>query len=258
MTNWPFLIPLALLVAAIPVFQVVRIGYFKVKWNRKVNRDFTNARGTLHRNILQNALANLNREVSTINERLAQLTQQRTELQRTRDLELEKILTPQIVSTELTDVPGIGSVLKDRLIKECFNGTLESLNRASSVHGIGHDKGKAVEKWVRQTRRKMPQLLQRDFSGKAPIMKKYADLDENLLREINARHEKLQELQALIGKATTVLNDLKTVSKATFSKAYSGDEQAAETVTHYLNGIFPEWERIPIWYKTLVEKYGKV
>ena len=94
---------------------------------------------------------------------------------------------------ELDKIPGMGRVLKDRIIRRCFNGNLESLTNARIyVHGIGEEKSFAIHRWVRDTRAKMPQLLHTNFPGKSQVLKKYAQLDHKTdveLRVNNSEHE---------------------------------------------------------------------
>jgi len=230
---------------------------FRIKLRRRAKADYLHARGTIHRNIIQNCLKNLNRENSGLEGKIRQLKSRRSNLENDRRRELETKLTTQIAHQELERIPGIGPVLKDRIIRSCFDGTLESLNRAGNVRGIGYEKSRAIYQWVRSTRSRIPQLLLGDFSGKSDILKKYVDLDNGIGQELSASNLELQGLQQLRSQASEALDNLRPVSVSTFSKAYKGDDKAAELVTRYLVGVFPEWRSVPEWFKTLVEKYSK-
>jgi hypothetical protein len=103
---------------------------------------------------------------------------------------------------------------------------------------------------------KMPQLLRGDFPGKLDILKKYVDLDSKMEQELNVDSLKLQSLCQLREEAAVALDSLRPVKVSTFLKACKGNVKAAETVTRYLMGVFPEWRDAPEWFKMLVEKYG--
>ena len=76
---------------------------------------------------------------------------------------METKLTPQIVHTELDRILGIKRVLKKRVIRYCFDGTLESLNHVYHVQGIGQDKSYVSRRWVNRNRALLTQCLQGRF-----------------------------------------------------------------------------------------------
>jgi len=229
---------------------------FKIKLRRRAKTDYLHARGTHHRNIIQSCLVNLNREISKFENKIQQLKSRRTKLKREKDRELEIKLTTQIVDRDLEKIPGIGRVLKERIIGSCFNGTLESLlNARIHVRGIGDEKNYAIRRWIRNTRAKMPQLLRASFPGKSQILTKYAQLDSKTDEEIlsnNSEHERLQHLRS---QSIAALNGLGPVDASTFLNAHKGDDEAAKMVTHYLIGVFPEWKMRPPWFTTLIKTY---
>jgi prefoldin subunit 5 len=229
---------------------------FQLKLRRRAKNDYRHARGTTQRVLIESCLENLNREISSLQGKIRQLQSRKSELQIARDNNLELTLTTQIVNKELDTIPGIGKLLKDRILKRCFNGTLDSLvNAQRYVHGIGDEKNSAIRQWVRNTRAKMPQLLHADFPGKHQILTKYAKMDRQIDEELQvttADHESLQQLKS---QSTEALERLRPVDTSTFLKAHQGDEEAAQRVTQYLVGIYPEWKRSPPWFKTLTETY---
>lgn len=255
--DFTFLSSLMLLFIIILVILLIPSIEYKAKLRKKAKADYLNARGTIHRNILQRCLGNLGRDISDLENRLNRLKVQRANMSIEKEKELEAKLTAQIVDNELDKIPGIGEVLKDRVMNECFNGTLESLNKAGSVQGIGEEKGAAISRWVKRTKAKIPQLLLGDYQGKSEILKKYSELDNNIETEIKANDLRLQEAQQLMAEGETSLTSLESVGISTFLKVYDGDKEAADKVTQYLEGVFPEWRSIPQWFKTMVEKYDK-
>ena len=252
MELWILLAP-GILLVLIPLVNMLE---FQIRLRRRVRRDFLNARGTLHRRVIEGSLERLNKRISETEDEIKQVSMRRSRLRKEKERELETALTTQIVNSELTMIPGIGSVLKDRIISQCFNGTLESLHQADNIQGIGEEKRQAIYKWVKRTRAKMPQLLLEDFPEKSKILMKYADFDKKMEQTLKTNNVELQTLQKLREEANTALYSLKRVSQQTFLGAYKGGGEAAKMVTQYLIGVYPEWERSPAWFKTLMEEYG--
>jgi hypothetical protein len=240
----------ALLLLAAPTLE------YTIKWRNKVKRDYLASRGTNHRILIQNGIVILSRKISAFENRKAVLTTQRREFRQKRDSELERCLTMHLVNQELDKIPGIGSVLKDRIISNCFDGTLESLNTVQYVHGIGSEKSYAVSRWAQNMRMRLPQLQQDDFPEKDQILQRFLRLDNVLEQRLTTIRLELHDLEQLSHEAETALKRLSPIKMATFMKAYEKDSEAAEAATRYMIGVYPEWRRMPKWFKTLKEKHG--
>jgi len=231
---------------------------YKIKLRRRAKTDYLHARGTHHRNIIQSCLVNLNHVISNLENTIQQLHSRRSALKSEKERELEIKLTTQIVDRNLEDIPGIGGVLKERILRRCFDGTLESLlNARVYVRGIGDEKNYSIFQWVRNTRAKLPQLLRANFSGKSQILTKYAQLDRKTEEEIRVNNSEHERLQHLRGQSLAALDGLGLVNASTFLNAHKGDNEAAKMVTHYLVGVFPEWKRRPQWFTTLIKTYNE-
>jgi len=231
---------------------------YEMRLRRRVKEDYLKARGTFHRRILRDCLPNLDQKISEGEAKVQNLLSRRVTLEDERKRELEVMLTTQIVNKELDQIPGIGPVLKDRIIRHCFDGSLGSLSDSRFVHGIGEQKHAIIREWVKNTEPRIPQLLLEDFPGKADILKKYAELDGGVERELKINELELRSLKQLRSEATAALSSLGPVDASTFLAAYKGNGKAAEMVTRYLFGVFPEWGRVPSWFKTLMETCKKV
>ena len=249
------LIYIVILVFILIVFSTPTI-INELKLRRRSRNDFLSARGTLHSNIIHNGLVSLDRVVYGLEREAGQLDSRRIILRNERKKALEAKLTSQIVDKELEGIPGIGRVLKERIIRECFDGTLESLNAVGNVQGIGDEKMHAIDQWIKEARLKMPGLLLGDFLGKSDIVGKYADSINKIEQELITNNSECQALQQLKSEAVAALDRLGSVDVSTFIDANRGDGRASEMVTRYLIGAFPEWREMPEWFKTLVEKYG--
>ena len=231
---------------------------YQFKLRKRTKVDYMNARGTMLRNIVRNCLVNLNRNISDLESNIRQLKSRTTKLSRQKDKELEVKLTTHIVIRELDKIPGIGRVLTDRIMRLCFDGTLNSLNYIGNIQGIGEEKSYAIRRWVSNTRRKMPQLLRTDIPGKSQIVTKFAVLDRDLEGELKAHDSELANRLHLRNEAVEALDPLESVDASVFLNAHKGDVSSSETVSCYFVGVFPEWRRMPEWFKTLVETYSTV
>lgn len=231
---------------------------FRLKLWLKARDDYRTARGTMHLNLLKECLSNLRLKIKETTNDLESAKQYRTDLVNEKKKELEVAATIYLVNLEFTSIPGIGPVLKDRVMRTCFDGTLQSLRRAWTVYGIGEERAYAIAVWVNQAQRKLPLILEGKFPGKDEINKKYDQLERETDQYIMNTEMLLRDMLELKKRATNELKRLEKVKISTFLKSYKGDSDASKDVTNYLLGSFPEWGRIPDWFKTLIEKYGKI
>jgi hypothetical protein len=251
---WLLILALILILTVLG-FIFPRIEY-EVNIFRKARFDHLNSRGTIHKKLIKKGLVKIDLEIKEAKRRLQQLNLEKSNMALEENRELENTLSTIIVNTELDDVPGIGPVLKERIIRSCFDGTIESLRRAGNVRGIGEEKYHAILHWVNTKSSLMPQLLRKDFPGKNEIIRKYSESEKNIVRELEKVGQELKEMTELRELSNAELAKLKPVSTFAFLKAYKGDREAAEKVTQYLLGAFPEWSKIPEWFETLMTKYG--
>ena len=135
---WPVVLALILALAVLGLI-FPRIEY-ELKIFRKARFDNLNSRGTIHKKIIKKAIAKLNLEITGAQTAIEQLNFRKSNLALEESTELERTLSTIIVNNELDDIPGIGAVLKERIIRSCFDGTIESIRRASGVRGIGEEK----------------------------------------------------------------------------------------------------------------------
>lgn len=222
----------------------------------RARREYKTARGTVHKTLLQQGLGNLNREIQNTKKELDSAIQAEKELHSNKDFELERAATVFVFETEFTNIPGIGKILKERIRRTCFDGTLRSLDRAGGVYGIGDNKAYEIRMWVKRTQQRLPRMLQGDFPNKQRIIEKYEDLIKKANERIANIDSTLKPMVELENTAKQELDRLNKVKSSTFKKSYDGEDSAADVVTEYHLGCFPEWRRIPNWFKTLVEVYS--
>jgi len=250
------LIVSVLIISPILFVLFLRLEFYLKLW-LKARDDYNNARGTIHLKILKRCLRNLQLKIKETEKELEILKQYKEEIAIERLRELKKAATIYLINSEFTSIPGVGPILRDRVMKECFNGTLESLYRASMVHGIGEERARAICAWVNNAERRLPQILKGNFPRKKKINRKYDALDEEASRRIIEMESLLKQMLKLERKALHEIASLEKVKISTFFKSYKGDEEASRAVTNYLLGCFPKWRRTPDWFRVLVENYGK-
>ena len=227
-----------------------------LKMRVRAKKSYARSRGTRHMRTISNCLHRLQRTITKVESRIQHLETENRKLAVAKQRELEDTLTMQLVNDEFNQIPGVVTELRDRVLKQCFNGTLESLYQAPFVFGVGENRGWAIFRWVNKTCIKFPYLLKRDFTGKNDIVVKYRTWEELVQNDLQPNHEKLLELRELENMAVTTRNAWETISPSTFFDAYRRKKEATKAVTRYMLGVYPEWGRMPIWYKTLVTTFG--
>lgn len=228
--------------------------YFK-----KVSRartEYNKARGTIHKNLIKKGLIKLKLEIQKTKNELDSAIQAEKRLHSERDTELEKAATVFVFETGFTGIPGIGKVLKERVRRTCFNGTLQSLGGAWRVNGIGDNKAYEIRKWIETTRRRLPSILKGDFPNKQRINNKYNDLLKKAEDRISGIESDFEPMVELEKTCNLELDGLNKVTSSTFQSSYNGDETSRDAVTNYHLGCFPEWRRVPGWFKALLEVYS--
>jgi hypothetical protein len=229
---------------------------FTLQMRAQARRSYTRSRGTQHLHTITSCLPHLQRTITEVESKIQHLEAENRKVALTKQRELEDTLTMHLVTGELDQIPGIGTELRDRVLKLCFNGTLESLYQAPFVYGVGENRGWAIHCWVKETRMRLPDLLTGTFPGKTDIAVKYRGREKQVQHGLRANQETLRALRQLERTVVSTRIAWSTVSPSTFYDAYRGEKEAATAVTSYLIGAYPEWGRMPEWYKTLVETFG--
>ncbi|MCW3988811.1 MAG: hypothetical protein NWE88_01900 [Candidatus Bathyarchaeota archaeon] len=233
---------------------IIKIQFWYIKRIRAHN-DYDNARGTHHKKMIEKKLAKLKTDVDKTRNQLLSAQNTHKAIISERDLKLEKRITTIIFENEFTNIKGIGTVLRDRIRRQCFNGTLDSLRYSGSVQGIGEEKGYEIQQWISRTRRKLPQRLRGEFQGKQSIRNEYSKKIRDANRKINSITNEYNPKNRLQKTVELELDKLNIVKPSTFVTSYNGDQEASQIVTEYLLGSFPEWRTMPLWFKTLSENY---
>ena len=251
--SFPYILLILGVAIAVVLFPSIE---FRLKIWLKARNDYKTARGTMHARILRKCLSNLWLKIRETENDLEKAVLHERRLINDRKRKLETAATTYLVNLEFTRIPGIGPVLKERVMRLCFDGTLQSLRRAYIVEGIGETKAYAINRWVNQAQVKLPRILRGTFPHKDEINKRYDRLDKEIRQRILDIKNHLQGMRELEEKSSSELAKLQKIRISTFVQSYKGNIEASNAVTNYLLGCFPEWRRVPDWFKILTETYS--
>jgi hypothetical protein len=219
--------------------------------------DFQNARGTAHKYLLEKALSFYQEEIRSYKtqikireERISALKDLMKKKTESLEKEVMREIFDQIVYSELTEVPGIGEVLKDRIIREVYNGHINDLRYSKNVHGISEERQWQINLWIDKKLKDISSKISQILSQR---------LDFTLqLNEIKLLEEEILSIKTSVDQieksglnyVNWALEYLSGVTEAHFFKAYTTTKYD-DLIARYLIGIFPEWEPIPPefrWY----------
>ena len=211
--------------------------------------DYKRARGTVHRRFLELWQPKITRELAETKEEVKTTKQQKDLLLRRKAQEFEAAAAIYLIDLDFPI-----SSLKEKVIL-CFDGSLRSLNQCANVPEVSVQQAQAVAEWVKTAEKKLPSITVLPFPGKIEIEKKFEPLEKEANHRITELEKSVRELQKMIDLCSSHLKKLQSVSASTFFKSYMGDPQTAAAASDYLLGVFPPWEEIPEWFKTLLKRY---
>ena len=223
---------------------------------RRARRDYRLARGTHHLNQIIQSLNKIDAELVTLETTLKKIRKDINNLEVQRQRKLRAAATRHIVETRLIEADGIGPAIRDRIIDECFDGTLQSLKKAQRVYGVGEEKYWAILMWVDKMDVEVERLLSSQFPNKAEISQECNRQKSQLTQRLSRIEDRIEFLSQTRKKASDVRNRLGEVKLSHFRKSYGGDVKASEVVNEYIKGAFAEWQPVPLWYKDLISEFG--
>ena len=229
---------------------------YKFKIYNRSRSDYLQARGTYHLQQIKIPLRKLKERINKLKSEESQLIAQIKNLREERSAKLLEALTRFVVQNQFTNVKGIGPTLRARILAHCFDGTLQSLKRANAVRGIGGEKYYAICQWVKEVEYRLPDLLKDDFPNKNSIIEEYNQLGLSLNINLKNTRKEISESMELWISSLKAKDSLGKVKIVHFIKSYHFNKEASKIVNVYLQGIFPEWGKMPQWFKTLVSEYG--
>lgn len=219
---------------------------------RQAKQDYQRARGTAHQQMLDEARTRVQAQLTHRVRERRQAEQTYNRQVQARDQALTRTLVRNLVEAELGSVPGIGPVLKSKIIRRVFRGRLRDLHEAYRLEGIGSQRQREISRWVRRVEGQLPHRIQEDFTGKAQILAAYREDLAKRRRQVDAMQQRITELQALDAQIDAVLEDLAAVTWEDFHKALSDPSGPSEAVQRYIVGVFAAWEPMPEWFQHAV------
>lgn len=207
----------------------------------------------MHLKLLRASSQLLNKKRAELKRSLADAEARIKQLKVSRMRELQVAASTFLVNRELEKISGIGKTLKQRILQQCFEGTLSSLNRVDHVHGIGREKADAVRLWINNAIKRLPGIIQGEFKGKGEIMRKFDKLESNITSQTSLFMRELQEKDELSARIDKEVGRLSLVRSSTFRRALRGDSKAVSQVSQFMGGTFPEWEEMPNWFRNAMK-----
>ena len=207
--------------------------------------------------MIKSALPNLENKKKQLKSKITQKQTELNEILLKQESDFEQHLAEQIVEKKLINVPGIGKILRDDIITNCFDGTISSLLKANHLKGIGPEKYVNIYEFVGKVELYISEKITTRFPGKANIEAKYETSIKALRNIISKLSSELRPLEELYTTANDEKLKLGTINVMDFVKASKGDSNSSQQVTKFINGVFTEWDKMPDWFKILIRKFGE-
>lgn len=231
------------------------VNYLTIR--SKARKDYKLSRGTQHLKQIKASLKILNKRIQAFTKKKIKLKQDLKELEDERFDKLYRSLSTHLLKTRLYEVEGIGPKLREAIINEYSNGTLDGLRYAyERINGIGEQKQQAISYWISILKDQLPELLKQDFPNKEKIIQEYETKTKELKTQYGKIIEMLNLMEEINKMASFEENRLSKVRVSQFMKARRNNKEASLVVNEYIKGVFPEWLPMPTWYKTLITEYG--
>ena len=250
---------LAVFIIIVAVFLMAFLVPPLVSRRRLRNRarhDYRVARGTQHLKLLEGPFAGLQQDIRAKRDAIREVKRELSDLVSDREDLLREALCTHLVSRRLTEVDGIGSRLKRRIMRRCFRGDLQDLRHAERVTGIGATRAAAIRRWVSARENELPRLMKRPFPHKEEIKEEYRAETERLERRLEQKRAALREKEAIHKPAKSTVATLSSVKVSHFEKVWRQKGSDASIPNWYFEGVYPAWETAPDWFKTLLDEYG--
>jgi hypothetical protein len=242
------LVVLLIILAVYGTFSAGAITRRKLK--RQAAIDYQNARGSLHLQMLRDAQRQAQNRLTQCERLLDEKQKELNRLRHRKEEELDQALAGHIIFEHLSEAEGIGAALQEQIIQKVFRGRLEDLRFAHSVHGVGEDRQKAINAWVKQYKARWPELRAGGFEGKEEILAEYdgeIEIADEQRKQLDLERNKLASRLRRLGSAVA---ELESVTEADFVSAIRGtSREASLKVERYRQGLFAEWEPVPEWFK---------
>ena len=224
------------------------------KFKEIAEQDYQNARGLHHLDYLYKAAEKLLKKSKAHKKVVDKNNRQLAKLVKEKNDQLYKTVETRIVEDHFQEVNGIGPQLSKRIIDEVFTGRLNSLKSAIWVNGVGEEKQYLINGWINKYKKKALLIVVSDFQGKQVILDKYDHEIGQADALYSSSKMELEKIQNKLERCLLEINKLKNITIKDFINAQNGDQLKIDEIDYFIKGIFGEWEKIPNWYKKLMEE----
>lgn len=248
----PFLV-IAGLILLISIIILISPRFRKWAAMRKqAKAEYVSARGFHHLKLLKSAVKQRSIQIAQLQNEKANWEKKLKSTQVEFQNDLSQALVKYIAKNKLSEVPGIGSVLSDRIYYQVYQGKLSDFRNASNVNGVGQEKQWAIDRWVTKYENALPSLIQKDFPGKRKIEEEYHARIQGIDGQISSNKIVLNNLLVLRDKANKELAWLEKVKPSDFVPGEQTKSSAIERISQFSAGVFPEWEDLPVWFSEFI------
>lgn len=215
--------------------------------------EYASARGTAHLAILMQAHDRLSLQLKAAKKAFDEGQAALNKLQQAQQTELYRLIDTQIVQAHIMEIPGIGQRLAGQMISRVFQSRLSDLRRSQQyIQGIGESRQVQINTWILYWENQRPKLLEQGFVGKDAVIASYAEKIRSAATKAQKLQRQKEQVQANYEKAGELIQELKKVSATDFQRAIFGAHQNDPAIRGYLNGVFPEWEPMPAWFRDII------
>ena len=223
---------------------------------RKAIKDYYSSRGKKQLKKINHCLKILEKQRIKLKTEIVQLKTEIDIANMQMNDELVQALSNHIINENFykTNIP---KNIIERIVYQCFEGTLNSLRYAENVSGVGPVRMEAICKWIDKWESRMPDLLAGDFPNKTKIIKKFTEKENSLKDKLFKANESIAEIDYIEEYAKAAKEQLSKVKIVHFINAYKQNIKAMQKTNILLRGLFFEWELVPEWFAKLTSKYCK-
>ena len=214
--------------------------------------EYKHARGTYHLKMLKDAQKRITAKVKDADREIQRLSVESKQVFDTSQIQLRQVLERHLISTRITEIPGIGNALGSVILHTVYKGNLKDLYRASAYQGIGEAKQYGINAWVRKYQGKLPDLLLENFPGKMEITKQATERITTLETQMKQLHVTRSWDEKNLKGILKWVTYLGNITAEDFINARINHSGNFSSVENYLNGLFPEWEPMPEWFKIVI------
>ncbi len=214
--------------------------------------EFEQARGTYHLHMLNEARKRYELIIKDIDRDILQKNDQKLKTEIEEKEQLRQCLEKYLITTRITEIPGIGQELGRGILNQIYRGNLTDLYQSFALSGIGDQKQSNINIWVNKYLNQIFTFLQNDFPGKNEIINQSKEKIVFILDEIEQKHTDKSVAEKKLIIINQWIGKLEKITLDDFIAARVENKGNFSEIENYINGVFAEWESIPDWFKEVM------